>query len=99
MFKGANFPYTHFGENQFTATLTDIGVIKFDDEVSKMVENVYFVLGKQKTKPINIAVSTYDETVRLIVSYDTDCSDFVDALNKLINKYIMKFDGAEQNNN
>ncbi len=93
------FGYTHLGENQFTATLTDIGVIKFDDEVSKMVENVYFVLGKQKTKPINIAVSTYDETVRLIVSYDTDCSDFVDALNELINKYIMKFDGAEQNNN
>lgn len=84
------FGYTHLGENQFTATLTDIGVIKFDDEVSKMVENIYFVLGRQKTKPINIAVSTYDETVRLIVSYDTDCSDFVDALNELINKYIMR---------
>ena len=89
------FGYTHLDENQFTATLTDIGVIRLDDKIGKMVESIYFVLGKQKTKPINIAVSTYGETVRLIVSYDTDCSDFVEAANKIISIYIITSDRDE----
>lgn len=83
------FGYTHLGENQFTATMTDIGVVKFNEDIGKIVDNVYFVLGKQKTKPINIAVTTYNDIVRLVVSYDTDCSDFLDALNSLIDNYVL----------
>lgn len=83
------FGYTHLGENQFTATMTDIGIVSFDDDVSRLVDNVYFVLGEQKTKPINIAVTTYNETVQIIVSYNTDCSSFIDALKELIKKYVL----------
>lgn len=85
------FGYTHLGENQFTATMTDIGVVKFDNDINRLVDNIYFVLGKQKTKPINIAVTTYAETVRIIVSYDTDCSSFIDSMNSLINKYVKNY--------
>ena len=83
------FGYTHLGENQFTATMTDIGIIKLDDETKQSVEKIYFVLGEQKTKPINIAVTTFNETAHIIISYNTDCSSFVDAMNTLIKKYIL----------
>lgn len=83
------FGYTHLGENQFTATMTDIGVIKSDEKLGDLVESIYFVLGKQKTKPINIAVTTYGETARIIISYDTDCSAFVEAMNSLVRKYVL----------
>lgn len=83
------FGYSHLGENQFTATMTDIGIIELDDDISRMVQKVYFVLGKQKTKPINIAVTTYDDTVRLAVSYDVDATAFIETMNSLISKYVL----------
>ena len=86
------FGYSHLGENQFTTTMTDIGIIRLDDELSRIVEEIFFVLGKQKTKPINTAISTYNGTAKIVVSYDTDCSDFVYALNGLIDRYITPFD-------
>lgn len=69
--------------------MTDIGIIELDDDISRMVQKVYFVLGKQKTKPINIAVTTYDDTVRLAVSYDVDATAFIETMNSLISKYVL----------
>lgn len=63
-----NFGFTALGEDQFTSTLTNIGIINLGTEFDEIVKDAYFVLGKQKTKPINIAVSTFKNSARLMVS-------------------------------
>lgn len=75
-----NIGYTVFGENQFTATLTNPGIIDVGAEISDVVSDVYFILGKQKTKPVNIAVSTFNSRARIMVSSDYRCSSFTNWL-------------------
>ncbi len=75
-----NIGYTVFGENQFTSTLTNPGIIDVGAEISDTVSDVYFILGKQKTKPVNIAVSTFNSRVKLMVSSDYRCSSFTNWL-------------------
>lgn len=84
-----NIGYTRFGENQFTATMTDIGVIRLEDELRPMVNDIFFVLGRQKTKPVNIAASTYGNSAKLVVTYDIECNDFIGALQRLTDDFIM----------
>lgn len=81
--------YTRFGEKQFTATMTDIGVIRLEDELRPMVNDIFFVLGRQKTKPVNIAASTYGNSAKLVVTYDIECNDFIGALQRLTDDFIM----------
>ncbi|MGN0549020.1 MAG: hypothetical protein ACI4IM_05430 [Acutalibacteraceae bacterium] len=83
------FGYKHMGENQFSSALTDIGVIKLDENLSKLVEDIYFVLGKQVTHPINIAASTYKEKAKMVVSYDIESDFYINALKRLIGKYVL----------
>lgn len=84
-----NIGCTRFGENQFTATMTDIGVILLEDELRPMVNDIFFVLGRQKTKPVNIAASTYGNSAKLVVTYDIECNDFIGALQRLTDDFIM----------
>lgn len=70
--------------------MTDIGVVALDERLKELVESVYFVLGRQKINPVNIAVTTFGNTARLVVSYDTDCSEFFKALSGLVHQYISK---------
>lgn len=63
-----NIGYTSFGENQFTSTLTNLGIAKLDSKVKNLVSNAYFVLGKEKTQPLNFTVTTYNERVNIVLS-------------------------------
>lgn len=82
------FGYSHLGENQFTATLTDIGPINLDFPGCDIVKDIYFILGKQKTKPVNTAVTTFNGTLKLVVSHTTECHAFLDALRRIIDAEI-----------
>lgn len=79
-----NIGYTTFGENQFTSTLTNIGVIEPSDGVKNLVSNIYFVLGKEKTKPLNLTVTTYNEKVNIIASSVIECNDFVNIVRDIL---------------
>ena len=83
------FGYSYLGENQFTSAMTDIGVIKFEEANDKIVKDIFFVLGKQKTNPINLSVSTFDSSAKIVISYDTECSEFIKTLTELIKTYIV----------
>lgn len=91
------FGYSHLGENQFTSTLTDIGPIKLDFEGSDIVKDIYFVLGKQKTKPVNIAVTTYDGILKLVVSHTVECYAFLEALRKVTDTEVFGVSAQERN--
>lgn len=80
-----NIGYTAFGEDQFTSTLTNTGVIDLNDNLKSIVSDAYFVLGKQKTKPINIALSTYNSTAKLMVSSVYENETFTETLCELMN--------------
>lgn len=75
-----NIGYTTFGENQFTSTLTNLGKITLDGKIADELESVYFVLGKEKTKPFNIAVSSFNNEIRLMISSAIDSTDLVKAM-------------------
>lgn len=76
--------YTVFGENQFTSTVTNLGIISLDYEVKNIVSSVYYVLGEEKTKPLNIAVSTYENETKIIVSSTVDSSKFIHAMCEIL---------------
>lgn len=71
-----NFGYTFLGEDQFTSTFTNPGIIELDAELRGETEDIYFILGRQKTKPVNIAVSTYGNSAKLMVTSDYRCPAF-----------------------
>lgn len=75
-----NIGYTTFGEDQFTSTLTNLGNIILDSRISDEIESVYYTLGKEKTKPFNIAVSTFKNETKLVISSTIDCSDFIKSI-------------------
>lgn len=79
-----NFGYTFLGEDQFTATFTNPGIIELTAELSDETDDIYFVLGRQKTKPINIAVTTYKNSAKLMVTSDYRCDRFI----SIISSYL-----------
>ncbi len=94
-----NTGYTVFGENQFTSTLTNPGIIDVGTEISDVVSDVYFILGKQKTKPVNIAVSTFNSRVKLMVSSDYRCSSFTNWLMAYLKSDGVNFKSYRVTNN
>lgn len=94
-----NIGYTVFGENQFTSTLTNPGIIDVGAEISDAVSDVYFILGKQKTKPVNIAVSTFNSRVKLMVSSDSRCSSFTNWLMAYLKSDGVNFKSYRVTNN
>ncbi|MDO4379794.1 MAG: hypothetical protein Q4D20_02855 [Clostridia bacterium] len=82
-----NIGYTLFGEDQFTSTLTNTGVLEFGKEFDDIIEDAYFVLGKQKTKPINIAMSTFKNSAKLMVSTVYKDEKFTKKLTDLLDSY------------
>lgn len=85
-----NIGYYLFGEKQFTTALTNLGIINFDDEVNKEVSNAYFILGKQKTKPVNTAVSTFNGMTNMIISHVHETEKFISNIRSMLKK-----DGVE----
>lgn len=79
-----NIGFTSFGENQFTSTLTNLGSFKPDSAVENVVSGVYFVLGRQKTKPLNLAVTTYGSETQIVVSSEINSSGFVGAFREIL---------------
>ena len=79
-----NIGYTSFGENQFTSTLTNLGIVKPDIKVQNLVSNIYFVLGKEKTKPLNLTVTTYNERVNIVVSSVIKCDNFIQTVRDIL---------------
>lgn len=80
--------YTFFGEYQFTSAVTSIGVIKLDEDLDELVEDIYYSLGRQYTHPINVAASTYKDKTSFVVSYDIKPNSYLRELNHLIKAYI-----------
>ncbi len=80
--------YTYFGEYQFTSAVTSIGVIKLGEDLDKLVEDIYYSLGRQYTHPINVAASTYKDKTRFVVSYDIKPDLYLRELKHLIKAYI-----------
>lgn len=85
-----NIGYVAFGENQFTSTLTNIGILDPDGSMASIADDAYFILGKQKTKPINIALSTYNGKVRFMISSVCESRDFVNSVKALLAPYMTK---------
>lgn len=75
-----NIGYTKFGENQFTSTITNLGVVRLDSRAENVVSSVYYMLGKEKTKPLNLAVTTYDNETRILVSSTIDSTKFINTM-------------------
>lgn len=101
-----NFGYTFLGEDQFTSTFTNPGVIELNTELSGEVDDIYFVLGRQKTKPINIAVTTYKNSAKLMVTSDYRCNRFIslitsylrtDGVPVTIERITPDYDGKDEN--
>lgn len=92
-----NFGYTALGEDQFTATLTNTGVLNLGTELEKIVTDAYFILGKQKTKPINIAMSTFGESAKIMISTVYDNEKFTDKLAELLTDGGISFCGEKDN--
>lgn len=82
-----NIGYTACGEDQFTATLTNTGVLDLGESLNSLVSDAYFILGKQKTKPINIAVSTFKNSAKLMVSTVYENEKFTKKLADLLDTY------------
>ena len=82
-----NIGYTAFGEDQFTATLTNTGVLDLGESLNAIVSDAYFILGKQKTKPINIAMSTFKNSAKLMVSTVYENERFTKKLTDLLDSY------------
>lgn len=82
-----NIGYTLFGEDQFTSTLTNTGVLDLGEELDGIVKDAYFILGKQKTKPINIAMSTFKGSAKLMVSTVYENERFTKKLTDLLDSY------------
>ena len=82
-----NIGYTACGEDQFTATLTNTGVLDLGENLNSLVSDAYFILGKQKTKPINIAISTFKNSAKLMVSTVYENEKFTKKLADLLDTY------------
>lgn len=79
-----NFGFTALGEDQFTSTLTNIDIIDLGAGFDGIVKDAYFILGKQKTKPINIAVSTFENSAKLMVSTVYEKERFTEKITSLL---------------
>ncbi len=79
-----NIGYTTFGENQFTSTLTNLGIVNLNPNVKNAVSSIYYILGKEKTKPLNLTVTTYNNELRIIVSSTFDSKPFVDSMCEIL---------------
>lgn len=75
-----NIGFTAFGENQFTSTLTNLGVISLGNNARMLVDDISFILGRQKTKPLNLSVATYNGKTEITVSSTVNSENFVSAL-------------------
>ena len=82
-----NVGYTAFGEDQFTATLTNTGILDLGEQLNELVDDAYFILGEQKTKPINIAMSTFKNSAKLMVSTVFENEGFTKKLADLLDSY------------
>ena len=91
-----NIGYTAFGEDQFTSTLTNTGILDLGEELEGLVSDAYFILGKQKTKPINIAVSTFKNSAKLMVSTVYKDEKFSKKLVDLLDSYGVSLTGEKQ---
>ncbi len=72
-----NIGYTTFGENQFTSTITNLGIIALDSTVKNIVSSAYYILGEEKTKPLNLAVTSYENETKIIISSTVDSTEFI----------------------
>lgn len=79
-----NIGYTVFGENQFTSTLTNLGKAKMSPAVRGLVSEVYYILGKEKTKPLNMTVTTYEDETKIIISSTIDSTNFVRTISEIL---------------
>ena len=71
---------THFGENQFTSTLTNLGRLTLSGTAGATVADGCFILGEEKTKPLNLAVTTYGDCTHLVVSGTYDPATLLEAM-------------------
>lgn len=79
-----NIGYTVFGENQFTSTITNLGIVNLDSTVKNIVSSAYYILGEEKTKPLNLAVTTYNSETKIIVSSTIDSNSFINTFCEIL---------------
>ena len=80
----ANRLYGFLGDQAFTSTLSNIGLVKLPEEYNKYIDSMDFVLG---TAPNNRAICgliTYNETSTLSISKTTKDPSFEDSIYRLL---------------
>ena len=60
--------YKFVGENLFTSTLTNLGVVSLPEALSKNLSSYYVCLGATKLNKFNLAVISHDDTMELCFS-------------------------------
>lgn len=76
---------THFGENQFTSTLTNLGRLELSGQARTLIADGCFILGEEKTKPLNLAVTTYGDCTHLALSGTYDPAPLLESIaNRLL---------------
>ncbi len=84
-----NIGYNFLGENQYTSTLTNVGVIDIPTSLNSVVSDMYYVLSEQRINPINFTLSSFGSTVRLVSSSSIDDSDFIKSITDMFDSDIL----------
>lgn len=63
-----NAAYRLSGERYFTTTITNLGAIDAPPEMKPLLETIFVTLGPAKINPIQCAVSSYGDSLRIIFS-------------------------------
>lgn len=48
------------------------------------MSEVYYILGKEKTKPLNMTVTTYEDETKIIISSTIDSTNFVRTISEIL---------------
>jgi hypothetical protein len=63
-----NAAYRLSGERYFTTTLTNLGPIELPEAMKRYVESVFVTLGPAKENPIQCAVSSFGDDLKIVFS-------------------------------
>lgn len=80
----AKMVYGFLGDQIFTTTLSNIGVVNLPSEISREVEHMDFVLGTTHTHRASCSMLTVNNTVTLSVSKNTADPSFEERLYELL---------------
>lgn len=79
--------YAHFGENQFTSTLTNLGEINLPKNFENIIDDTYFILCENRINPLNLSVSSFAGITDIVISSTVDADNFIKAMLKELSNF------------